>query len=228
MTKHHFLRNFLRSDNDQKDTAVANAQGKTILAKDKPLSNFDDWLRVATRGRTSDLHAENWRSLALRYSHKKAVKELHLFFGIIKVRPLLADQARALLFSIPAGLLPSVKNLQKLIAEDEEQKRVKESLIQKKSLGDEAFWKTSFDAIVWEDEFGQVSFPFGNGNRIVREPWPGQKRLATIYGMATVVSLVDKSDQEENNGFHVFILVDGETSARKHSSSKLEKILVTN
>lgn len=228
MTKHTFLKNFLRSNFDQENTEGSDSSSKTILAKGKPLSNFDDWLRVATRGRTSDLHAENWRSLALRYSHKKAVKELHLFFGVIKVRPLLADQARALLFSIPAGLLPGVKNLQKLIAEDEEQKRVKESLIQKKTLGDDAFWKTSFDAVVWEDEFGQVSFPLENGNRIVREPWPGQKRLATVYGMATVVSLVDKSDQEENNGFHVFILVDGENSARKHGSSKLEKILVTN
>jgi hypothetical protein len=227
MTKHIFLRNLLRSRQDQKEVAVLNQENESSTRKNQPLSNFDDWLRAATRGRTSDLHAESWRSLALQYAPKKAAKELHLFLGIIKARPLLADQARALLFSLPANLLPAVKVLQKLIAEDEEQQRVKKSLIQKKALGDEAFWKTNFEAIVWEDEFGQVSFPLENGNRIVREPWPEKKRVSTVYGMATIVSLVDKSDREEDDGFNIFILVDGEISARKHDSSKFEKILVT-
>lgn len=228
MTKHTFLRNFLRSNNDQKKVVVLNPEIKDSASKNQPLSNFDDWLRAATHGRTSDLHAESWRSLALQYSPKRAAKELHLFLGIIKARPLLADQARALLFSLPADLLPAPRILQKLISEDEEQRRIKEMLIIKKNLGDEAFWRTNFEAIVWEDEFGQVSFPLENGNRIVRRPWPGQKRVSTVYGMATVVSLVDKSDQEENSEFNIFILVDGEISARKHDSSKFEKILITN
>lgn len=227
MTKQSFLRNLLQSNHNQKEVDVLEVENKPGFAMKKPLSNFEDWLRAATHGRTSDLHAEDWRSLALRYSHKRAVKELHLFLGVIKARPLLADQARALLFSLPASVLPAIKVLQKLNSEDAEQQRVKEALITKKTLGDEAFWQTNFNTLVWEDEFGQVSFPLENGNRIVRQPWPGRKRLATVYGMATVVSLVDKSDQEEDNDFHVFILVDGEISARKHGSAKLEKILVT-
>ncbi|MFA6417416.1 MAG: hypothetical protein WCW61_04495 [Patescibacteria group bacterium] len=228
MTKHIFLKNLLRSSNQNSKKVVASdLENESSTRKNHPLSNFEDWLRAATRGRTSDLHAEDWLGLALGYSPKKAVKELHLFFGVIKARPLLAEQAKALLLSLPANLLPALKILQKLTPEDEEQQKVKESLIRKKTLGDEAFWREHFQAIVWEDEFGRVSFPVGSGNRIVRDPWPGQQRLATVYGLATVVSLVDKSDQEEGDGFHVFILVDGEIAARKHGSSKLEKILVT-
>ncbi len=227
MTKQSFLRNLLGSNFSQEDKAVSTLEKPKTASTNHQLSNFEDWLRAATRGRTSDLHAEDWLGLALGYSPKKAAKELHLFFGVIKARPLLAEQAKALLLSLPANLLPALKILQKLTPEDEEQRKVKELLIKKKTLGDEAFWRENFQAIVWEDEFGQVSFPVGNGNRIVREPWPGQQRLATVYGLATVVSLVDKSDQEEGDGFHVFILVDGENVARKHGSSKLEKILVT-
>lgn len=228
MTKQSLLRNFFGSSSNQKGGAVLTSEKKKTSGTGPALSNFEDWLRAATRGRTSDLHAEDWLGLALGYSPKKAAKELHLFFGVIKVRPLLADQARALLLSLPANLLPPLKILQKLNSENEEQEKVKELLMKKKTLGDEAFWRENFQAIVWEDEFGQVSFPVGNGNRIVREPWTGQKRLATVYGPATIVSLVDKTDLEEGNDFHVFILVDGETAARKHGSSKLEKILVAN
>jgi hypothetical protein len=227
MTKQSFLRNLLGSNFDQKGASVLTLERPVAPGTGQALSNFDDWLRAATRCWTSDLHSEDWRGLALGYSRKQAVKELHLFFGVIKARPLLADQAKALLFSLSANLLPAAKVLQKLNAEDEEQQRVKEALIKKKTLGDEAFWRENFKAIVWEDEFNQVSFPLENGNRITREPFSGNKRLATVFGQATVISLIDKADKEpEDTGFYVFILVDGEVFARKHGDAQLEKILL--
>lgn len=208
--------------------ALAVASPKTginLSKKGVAFLDFYDWIRVAAHALNLSPHAESWRALALEYPHKKAVKELPLFMNIIKVRPLLAEQARSFLFSIPASLLPAVNVLQTLPAEIDDQEQVKQGLVQKKLLGDKGFIKAHWEAVIKKEDEDLISFPVANGNRISTTALSQPERWSTIYGMATVISLVDENHNEAGNGgCHVFLLIDGEPFVRKESAAKLSKL----
>ena len=194
--------------------------------------SFEDWLRIATRVHTYSPHQEFWRSLSLLYPPRKTVKHFGLLFEVLKDRPLLTDQARALLFSLPAKRLPNLKKIQSLEARNSEQIRVKQLLIKKKKLGDEAFLDDFFHRNIELKAENCIRFSLREGYSLECEPLRDFKRLKTIYGFATLIStanliMADNGNNElGEHGLNMFILVDGEAYVRRQKMANYTKVVL--
>ena len=93
-------------------------------------------------------------------------------------------------------------------------------------------WKerknNNFLTIVKVNDSGKSYFPTESGKWVATPVLDEQKRLSTIYGLATVVSFVDENFEKfSNGGIHLFMLVDGESFVRKQTVAKLNNVLIT-
>ncbi|MFA6514559.1 MAG: hypothetical protein WCT50_04725 [Patescibacteria group bacterium] len=193
--------------------------------------SFDDWLQIATKGFATSPYAAYWRKLALSYPENKAVQELALFFEVIKTKQRLADQAKAILFSIPAKKLPKVVVLEKLITENEEQERIQSLLIRKKLLGDDKFISEILSETIEVRDDGQVSFIIENGQPVTCESdifstSIAQKRILTLFGKATLVATYKRRHEETGIACYLFFLVDGDPRVCKMRESEFNKITI--
>jgi hypothetical protein len=228
--------NILNSDRPTAEEVLAissnnPSQGINLAEDGMVFSEFNDWLRIATKGFVASPYAHSWRKLALHYPVHKAVKDLDLFFGIIGKKLILADQAKAILFSIPAKKLPKVKILQKLSAEDDEQARIKNLLIRKKILGDEKFIKEFLSEIVKAQPDGKIYFPIESGRIVtcdsnVLTTSLEKKRIKTLFGMATLIAVRERQFNEAGTVHYFFFLVDGDEKVCKMKEEDFRKTII--
>lgn len=210
-------------------------KGMAMAKKGIAFLSFDDWLLAAERAIFFSPHAFFWRELALKYPQEKAVREIQLFLDVIHNKLTLADQARALLLSIPAKKLPAVDVLDRLSCEfgDAEQQRVRSLLIRKKIFGDAKFLSDFISDIVTLPRAGEISFPTTSGLVTCVSNFSkgsiAKRRINTVYGAATILAAKEKPDNDHsefvNKVLYRFILVDGDSTVRKFRGLDFNKII---
>jgi hypothetical protein len=205
--------------------------GVNLAQKGVTFFDFDDWLRLATKGAIVGPYSFSWRKFALQYPQDMAIKHLSLFLDVIKRKPLLADQAQAVIFSIPSGKLPSVKVIQNLLTENDEQARLKQLLIKKKIFGDAKFISEIISDTISSHSEGKVVFTLKGGKTVIQESSilesEKKKRCSTIFGKATVIAIRERHYEDSGVVRHFFFLVDGDAQVCKMREIEFYNIIRT-
>lgn len=199
-----------------------------LANKGVAFSEFSDWQKLARKALQISPFSYFWRRLALKYPADLVVKELPLFLEALDDKEI-AEQARALLFSLPVKKLPTANKLKEVSVATQESMRVKKLLAKKKRLGEKVFYNKLFSYVVSKQEDGQISFSLENGEIIHRfshhllfEPWYlAERRIRTVFGPATFID-VDKS--WGTGGINFFLLPDGAIAVKKVSLLDYDKI----
>jgi len=142
MTNFRIFTNFKSDVSDLISAARINPKESMKKARGRVnFKVFDDWRQVAHQSLIVSPYSFFWRSLALQYPETLLLKELPLFFESLESRPLLREQAVALIFKVAAKKLPKVENIQNLPAKSKEQVRVRQLLVKKKNWVMKSFIK---------------------------------------------------------------------------------------
>jgi hypothetical protein len=205
--------------------------GINLAQKGVTFSSFDDWLRMATKGAIASPYAFSWRKLALQYPPAMTISDLSMVLDSIKKKPLLADQAQAIIFSVSSEKLPNVSVLEDLVIESDEQLRIKQLLIRKKILGNEKFISESLANVVFQHSEGKVKFSLEGGREFILDSnsltITKKKRFSTIFGEATLVCVREKHYEEIGVVRHFFFLVDGDAYVCRMREIEFYKIIRT-
>lgn len=191
----------------------------TVARKGVIFLGVEDWITVAKQALVPSPYAIFWKRLALEYPDLLLTKQLPLFFNVIEKHPTLIEQARALLFNLTSRKLPRVEVLKELPVRTEEQRRIKNLLIEKKQSGNQIFYINYFLSNVNKLGEEKADFYLEDGkyvkqfvSKFLFERWCiRENRIKTTYGPATLVSV----DRDSSEGTVFYFLPDGSSGVKK-------------